>query len=325
MPPRIHGIAIQRETITRYDIPMLRPTPMALAKIAIGKKYSSLRRAPGQARGDVVRLADGYVREFEGGIIYYQPYFGAFYLHGAVGAHYKQLGGPGSWLGWPRSDVSDVEGGQVAEFHHGAIYWWPDTGPIALNEIVVQYKGMHCFGTTDPGGDDRPYTWLSTLPPDGSGIAVRTPIHDDIDGGDTCHDVIELYRGRPLGLGVSATIFEHNLGNPDVFLPKLEQALRDAGKVMAEADEVPLIGDVVALLGKAMQEWAKEIAAALNAVLGLEDDLINGITRFITIKELVTLAVGQPRHAYELDFNIESDLISGRGASYKVFLQVSVA
>jgi hypothetical protein len=318
------GIVIQRETITRYDIPMLRPTPLALATIAIGKKYSALRGAPGQSRGEVVRFADGYVREFEGGTIYYQPYFGAFYLHGDIGAHYKQLGGPASWLGWPRSDEMDVEGGKAVEFHHGVIYWWPDTGPIALNEVVVHYKGMHCFGTTDPGGDDNPYVWLGTLPPDGAGLAVRTPIRDDIDAGDTCHDVIELYRGRPLGLGLSATFFDHDSGDPNVFLPKIQKALQDAGEVMQELDAIPLIGDVVAWLGEAMEKYSEEIADALNELFGLADDLINGVARFITVKEMVTLAIGQLQHAHELDFNIESELVSGRGASYKAFFQVSV-
>jgi hypothetical protein len=324
MPPRTPGeVAIQHETVARYDIPVLRPTPLALAKIEIGRKHGALRGAPGQPRGEVMKIADGYVREYEGGSIYFQPYFGAFFLHGAIGAHYQQLGGPGSWLGWPRSDEGDVEGGRATEFHHGVIYWWPDTGPIALDEVVVRYKGMHCFGVTDPGGDDSPYVWLGTLPPDGTGVAVRTPIHNDIDAGDTCHDVIELYRGRPYGLGLSATFFDHDSGNPETYLPKLEQALRDAGDTMKNLDAIPWIGDVVALLGEAMSKYASEIAAAINEIFGLEDDLINGITRFISVKEMVTLATSPLRHAYEVDFNIESD-VGGRGATYRAFFQVSV-
>lgn len=47
--------------------------------------------------------------------------------------------------------LQEFEDGRASKFQHGAIYWWPDTGTIAINDVIVHYTGWYCFGETDTG------------------------------------------------------------------------------------------------------------------------------------------------------------------------------
>ena len=73
-------------------------------------------------------------------------------------------------LGYPISDEMDfAEGGRVSIFQNGSIYWWPDTGPILLKEVIVNYTGFICFGETDEFSDsDEPYVIFGVISPDGT-------------------------------------------------------------------------------------------------------------------------------------------------------------
>jgi hypothetical protein len=88
---------------------------------------------------------------------------------------------------------------KVSVFQNGSIHWWPDTGTREINDVVVHYAGLHCFGETgvEHGGDhDEPYAILGASSPDGNSQVFRSRIYDDLDGGEGRFDVIEIYPGR---------------------------------------------------------------------------------------------------------------------------------
>jgi hypothetical protein len=86
------------------------------------------------------------------------------------------------------SDESDFpEGGRVNVFQGGAIYWWPDTGAIELNDVVVHYTGLICFGETDNdqlSNSDEPYVVLGMTSPTGS-WAARSQVYEYVDAGES--------------------------------------------------------------------------------------------------------------------------------------------
>ena len=103
----------------------------------------------------------------------------------------------------------------------------PDTGPIPLGDVIVRYTGLACFGETMVtealSSSDEPYVIFCTTPAvPVTPSTVRTRIHggdDDeyggVDQGDSRLDNIELYRGLPHGLSLTAVLCEHDSGNPD--------------------------------------------------------------------------------------------------------------
>src|SRR5262249_22560009 len=110
-----------------------------------------------------LKTSDGIGRfnRFQNGMIYWTHETGAHEIHGAILTKWEALGFEQSFLGYPISDEGDFpEGGRISIFQRGAIYWWPDTGAIELNEVVVHYTGLNCFGEADddgPSNSDEPY------------------------------------------------------------------------------------------------------------------------------------------------------------------------
>ena len=148
------------------NIPVSRRT---YAERQIKSKWNSLRGVPGapkKAGNDgLVEIGEGFYREYLNGRIYYLLELGAFWVYGAIGDRYTQLGGPSSWLGHPISDEEVFFDGRGSKFQNGAIYWWPDTGAIELGDIVVRYAGLACFGETDEASDsDEPYVIFGVVP-----------------------------------------------------------------------------------------------------------------------------------------------------------------
>jgi hypothetical protein len=322
MPPRIIGNQQFIPAPHRPNFENPEATPLAKAKIAISMKYESLGRGPGEPRGEAGPLADGYVRDYAHGRIYFHPRTGAHLVYGDIGARYTALGGPNSWLGWPTSDEGDFDGGRASMFERGAIYWWGDTGAIELGHVLVRYTGLHCFGTTGHGPDD-PFVWLGVVPPPPDvGAAVKTQIHDNVDARQSVPEVIELYRGLPLGLGVSCTFFERDAGNANEHLPELTRILLDIAEAAEKLEDVPWIGDVARILAKALRGGAEPIARLISDVFGMEDDHIATVMRYITPKEMVTRARA-PRIMMEgIECHFESPLAGGDGGSYKAYFDV---
>ena len=51
-----------------------------------------------------------------------------YIVHGAIGAKYKEMGGPNSAAGLPRGGEKKIKGGFFQEFENGNIYWSASSG-----------------------------------------------------------------------------------------------------------------------------------------------------------------------------------------------------
>src|SRR5215211_8438409 len=116
------------------------------------KKWAALgwERSPlGYPTTDELGTPDGVGRfnHFAGGSIYWTPSTGAAAVWGDIRSKWASLGWEQSYLGYPTSDESDFpEGGRANSFQHGGVYWWPDTGPIDLRDVVLHYTGFTALG-----------------------------------------------------------------------------------------------------------------------------------------------------------------------------------
>ncbi len=81
----------------------------------------------GISTGGEYSVPGGRAQDFSGGTIYWSPSSGAREVHGAIGARFQGLGGPGGTLGLPTSDEYGVPGGRAANFVGGIVYWSPAT------------------------------------------------------------------------------------------------------------------------------------------------------------------------------------------------------
>jgi len=67
-----------------------------------------------------------------GGSIYWSPLSGAHEVHGTIAARWASLGWERGRLGYPTSDESNIAGGRVNWFAHGAITWNSTTGATTV-------------------------------------------------------------------------------------------------------------------------------------------------------------------------------------------------
>lgn len=273
----------------------------------------------------------GRYNHFERGSIYWSPTTGAHIVYGAIRDRWAAMGWEKSYLGYPLSDEQPFdEGGRATQFQGGQIYWWPDTGAIDLNQVVVHYTGLICFGETDwdQGSDsDEPYAIFGVLSPTGT-RTVATRVYEDVDGGESRPDLIELYRGKPAGLVISSTIMENDFGDPNKYRDKVEAGVVAAGQVVAGAvTAVPAIGPILAAgVEWGLMEVKDSIVGAVNGVLDTGDDLIGRDATTFTAKQMVLLAARTPNSVSKgVGFKAETRLISGQGASYKAYFGLVVA
>ena len=285
---------------------------------------------------DTITAGDGVARyqNFLGGraSIYWTPTARACLVYGAIRDRWLELGGEGSYLGYPVGDeVEFDEQGRASEFEHGGIYHWSDTGPIDLRDVVVHYTGLRCFGETDAdqfdfltNKADEPYVLFALSTPKQNWTA-RTRIYENVDSGETRVAGIELYRGRPYGLVVGIALMEHDLGDPNKYLKTIQDALMKVHEIgTAALGLIPIVGPAVAAVaGPALGALMPEIGTALNEALDTGDDRIGTATVTLRARDMVLLAARtQNSQSGQIGFKVESPLISGDGASYKVYFGV---
>src|SRR5664280_339945 len=109
----------------------------------------------------------GISQLYQNGAIDYAPATGAHEVHGLIAAHYAELGGPTSLLGYPLTDETATPDG-TGRFNHftgGSIYWTPATGAHEVHggirdkwEAMGWELGVAGYPTTD-----------ETATPDGTG------------------------------------------------------------------------------------------------------------------------------------------------------------
>jgi hypothetical protein len=270
----------------------------------------------------------GRYNHFQGGSIYWTPTTGAHEVHGAILDRWARTGREQGYLGYPVSDEEAFDAdGRVSVLQHGQLYWWPDTGPVDLRDVVVHYTGLNCFGETswDQGsGSDEPYAILTVTGPTGS-RTVRTTVYADVDGGETRPDLMEIYRGRAGGLVLGVRIMEHDHGDPEKYRRDVEAAVAQASKVVSTlVAYIPVFGPL--LSGAAAEGLAKAqptVTNAVNKLLDTGDDTIGTASITLSPKQMVLLAARAPQSTERsVGFKVASPLVSGHGGSYKVYFGV---
>ena len=291
--------------------------------------HAFLEGAPGQRISGIEFMQNSRRVRYENGAIYERPDRFAW-VHGAIGARYDQLGGASSWLGLPLSDEIDMsEGGRANVFDRGTIYWWPDVGAIDLNEVLVHYTGLMCFGETNTDGalsdSDEPYAIIGVVTPSGSS-EIRSNIYDDVDAGESRPDLIELYKGLPQGMTLSVLLMEHDEGDPDKYRALVGQVVDKAMEKLAPAiaeivGPVPVFGPALALAASAgLPLLVPTISDFLNDALGMDDEVLGWPVINITAKQMVVLSARTLNSDVNgVGFKVETPLISSQGASYKVY------
>jgi hypothetical protein len=269
--------------------------------------------------------------------IYWTPQTGAQEIFGAIRVRWAEMGFERSHLGFPTTGElafgAPGEGGRVSFFEGGALYWWPDTGPIDVGHVVVRYRGLNCFAETDVdqgSSADEPYCVVGVTPVQGPPGALTTPIEEDVDDGDTRPRLIDVYRGPPSGLTLVTTLMEHDFGDPDHYRAAVEAAVKKGADQVAKGVEAAVAG----LIGPAVGAVASVAAAglltaispaivdAVNDLLDTDDDTIGIATTILSAKQMVTLAGAPTQREKNIDFHVATPLLTGEGAAYKGYYDV---
>jgi LGFP repeat len=296
--------------------------------------HAQLKHAPGRRISGLESVPGGSRVRYENGTIYARP-DRMVWVHGAIGERYEQLGGPTSWLGLPLSEeLSMPEGGRATVFDRGTVYWWPDVGAIDLNEVVVQYTGLMCFGETDSDGgsdSDEPYVALGVTTASG-GAEVRSRIYEDIDGGESQPDLIEIYRGLPQGISITTLLMEHDDGDPDKYRAVIAKAVdkgmeKLAPKIAEASVGIPVFGPVIAVaVAEGLPLLAPVISDLLNELLGTDDDTLGNHVLTLSAKQMVVLSARAVAGDVKgVSFKVETPLLAAQGASYKVYFSLVAA
>lgn len=299
---------------------------------AIRKKWLALGGEQGflgQPLTNEQTTPDGHGRynHFQGGSIYWTKSAGAFEVHGAIREWWSSLGWERSYLGYPISDEMDFpEGGKVSVFQNGSIYWWQDTGAIDLKGVVVHYTGLVCFGETDEptSSSDEPYAVFGVVSPDGA-FSYKTKVYEDVDGGESRPDLLEIYQGKPNGLTISVLLMEHDEGNPDEYRDLVKSYVNkglDGAK--AALPYIPVVGPVLAEIGGPVLDFMKpRVEDGINKILDTGDDRIGLETIYISPKRMVILAARTPNQVERgVGYKEVTPLMSGDGGSYKVYFGI---
>jgi len=267
----------------------------------------------------------GFFRKYSNGMIYWNPDTDAHEIHGSILGTWSSLGFERSFLGFPVTDETDfTEGGRISVFQGGEIYFWPDTGAIELNDVVVHYTGLICFGETDSdqlSNSDEPYVVMGIITPTGTSTS-RTEIMEDVDGGESRPGLIELYRGKPRGMTINVLLMEHDDDDPDKYKAAMTSAVGAvAGGIAALTVLIPIVGPFLAApIGTLLGTITPDVGKFLNELLDTQDDVIGQTTIALTPKMMVILAARTPNSTDRgVGFKASTDLISGLGASYKVY------
>jgi hypothetical protein len=299
----------------------------------IRKKWAALgwERSPlGYPTTDELGTPDGVGRfnHFAGGSIYWTPSTGAAAVWGDIRSKWASLGWEQSYLGYPTSDESDFpEGGRANSFQHGGVYWWPDTGPIDLRDVVLHYTGLHCFGETDwdqGSSADEPYVIISVTTPQRA-QTFNSRVYQGVDAGESMPDLMEVYRGPPYGINIGTVIMENDFGDPNRYrdeVNKIVMGVHTAGTLALGL--IPVVGPVIAAIaGPALGSLMPSLGGAVNDLLDFGDDRIGSGNLSISAKLMVLLAARTNNSIFGgIGFKIESPLISGSGASYKAYYGV---
>ncbi len=314
------------------DNPVTNLSLRALLLAPFDDKHAQLGGAPG------ARLTDGAPEptgtgsrlRYQHGTIYRRADGGCAYVYGAIGARYDELCAGASWLGMPVTDEEPFsEGGRATRFENGAIYWWPDTGAIDLNHVVVHYTGLYAFAETDYDrvgtSADEPYLTLGVVTPSVTAPAVRTKVYDDVDAGDSRPDLVELYRGLPEGMVVSVLLLESDEGDADKYRAAVTEGVAQASKALVDVIKGwEVYGRFVAPVAEELlKAIGPDIVDAINALIGSSDDVLGNTAVTLSAKQMVVLAARTPQQDHwGIGWKAETRGMTGQGGEYKAYFSL---
>jgi stage II sporulation protein D len=113
----------------------LRSSWFAFSATAITARWAAVggsRSALGAPTSREYPVKGGSLQRFAGGRIYWSRATGARELYGPILSSFRSRGGVTSGLGYPRTGIVKVTGGQRATFQHGTLTWSRTTGRVAL-------------------------------------------------------------------------------------------------------------------------------------------------------------------------------------------------
>jgi len=104
---------------------------------------------------DEVDAGPGRSSGFQGGGLYWSPATGVHAVQGGIREKWLAVGGPGGFLGMPRTNEGDEPGGRSSTFTGGRIFWSPATGArMVFGAVLGRYLldgavGRYGFPRTD--------------------------------------------------------------------------------------------------------------------------------------------------------------------------------
>lgn len=258
--------------------------------------------------------------------IFWSPQTGANRVWGDIWRRWVELGYERSYLGYPTSDEVDFpDGGRVNSFQNGGIYWWPDTGAIDANDVVVHYTGLVCIKETgESSGADEPYVVLGVVTPFSTG-SFRSQTYSSVDSNTSRPDLMELYRGKPNGIAISVLLMENDEGDPEKYRKEITAAVQKAHEIGTAAFVfIPIVGvGIAAVLGPLIQKFVPDIGKAINDLFGFGDDRIGNQNIMLTGKDMLLLAKRTNNSAYKnVGFKFSTNNLIGENANYKVYFGI---
>lgn len=279
---------------------------------------------PGERVSGVEAVGAGHRVRYRKGSIYRSPTGKTGWVYGEIEARYNALGGPTGRLGFPVSDEEPMsEGGRASAFEGGTIYWWPDEGAIDINDIVVTYTGLVAFEITDGPGSDEPYVTLGVVSPTG-GFETQSQVYQDVDKGQSRSDSIELYRGKPHGITLSAVLMENDSGTQEQIRANMKKAVAKGVEVnalvaSASVGKVPVFGPGLAMASAASLPLLASAVADVISVFA-HDDFLGEASFSLTAKDMVVLAARTEQlNERGVAFRLLSGLMSRKGAHYRLY------
>lgn len=317
---------------------------LRIADREIGRKWDALGGSPGAPRvpgeAGLIAVGDGYYREYSkaGDRIYYRPGTAPLFIYGAIGDKYIKAGGPVGWLGWPSAEEEPFpSGGRAVSFQNGGIYYWPDTGAIDVGNVIVRYSGLYAFGETDNDSGsqwdisgeykdgDEPYLIFSVI---GGKMpqptVTKTQVYKHVRPKNARPDNLELYRGAPLGAGITAVLFEEDFGDASKMRDTINEGVQSAHLAglgaLASAGPIGVAG--AAVLEAGWQLYGDEVKEFIGDSADLEDDRLQAQAVFISAKQMILLSRAPKNNHQGISWQVETPLFSAEGGSWKAYFIV---
>ena len=287
----------------------------------------------------VASAPDGRLSRFAKGAIYWWADTGAVpvvgkKLQGEILRFWALRGGPDGDFKEPVSDeeqrLSNGNGleGRWMQFKEGRIGWFPDLGAFEITKVRVIPTALHVFGETDHDGgsdsDEYIVAFAALGDPRGSGQTLR-PIDqvNGLDKGDTGRlNQLPIFDGAPDGLQLVTLLAEHDYGDPNRYnalIAGLMAAKTKALTLALGATTGPEVAGVIAEVAKPIDV---ELTQQLNALLDTGDEIFPPSPLFLAPADLVRYSQMPKKRFDGIEYDFETELISGFGGRLKVYFRV---